>query len=273
VNFSTGQFRVVDVPRGSYTLRAVQYQADPEKWFAAETPLTVASEPIRNLVIELTSGADVPVSVSYEAGAQAAGRLYLMLQPEHTRSNLRDLSIGGPELPQESQGAEQEPRSEAAQAKVLTNVVPDTYKLSVEPGGNGSDYVAAATLGERDVLHAEFSIGGSTPGELHVTIRGDSASVEGQVSLKGQPAPQAQVYLIAGGGGAGGLRTAVCDAEGHYEIRGVPPGDYRIQAWKPSPTPAEVLARSGEAVPLQPGEQRSVALEAASGNGGSEQDQ
>ena len=94
VNLSSGQFRIVDVPQGSYTLRAVQYQAEPEKWLAAEQQVAVSSEPVRNLLVELSGGVDIPVSISYEAGAQPNGLLHLTLQPQHTRSNARHLSIG-----------------------------------------------------------------------------------------------------------------------------------------------------------------------------------
>ena len=94
VNLSSGQFRIVDVPRGRYTLPAVQYRADPPKWLAAETQVMVSSEPIRNLMVELSGGADIPVSVSYEAGAQSKGQFQLMLRPQHTRSNSRHLTIG-----------------------------------------------------------------------------------------------------------------------------------------------------------------------------------
>src|ERR1035437_9305868 len=54
----------------------------------------VSSEPIRNLMVELSGGADIPVSVSYEAGAQSNGQFQLMLRPQHTRSNSRHLTIG-----------------------------------------------------------------------------------------------------------------------------------------------------------------------------------
>ena len=56
---------------GSIPLRTVQYQADPPLWLAAETPIMITSEPIENLQVELSRGIDIPVSVSYEAGAEA----------------------------------------------------------------------------------------------------------------------------------------------------------------------------------------------------------
>jgi hypothetical protein len=266
VNLSTGQFRVVDVPRGTYTLRVEQYQADPQKWLAAEMPLTVASQPLGNVLMELTEGADIPVSVSYEAGAQANGFLTVRLEPQHSRSNARQVFVSRVAR-RKGLGTDPEPPSPPAEPQVLNNVIPDSYRLYVQTMGAGGDYVASARFGERDVLHGEFAAGGSAMGELHLTVRGDSASVDGQVTFNGQPAQGAQVYLIPATGGAGGVKTAGCNPEGHYELPGVPPGDYRIQAWNGLPTATEVLSRSGETLRLEPGEHRSMTLEAVPGGG------
>ncbi len=271
VNLSTGQFRMVDVPRGHYTLRAAQYQADPPRWLAAETPLTIVSEPVRNLVVELSGVVDIPVSVSYEEGAQADEVVSLTLQPQHTRANMRQAFIGSPlKLPGLANTGPAGRRPETDPAPVLatafTKVVPDKYRLQAHVFGNGADYVASAKLGEVDALHGEFPVGGSGVGELHVTIRGDSASVAGQVTFNGRRAVQAHVYLIPVPGSGGKLKPGFCDEEGHYQIPGVPPGEYRIQAWMGSPAVKDVLSGSGETLTLRPGERRTVALEATSGS-------
>lgn len=244
VNQATGQFRVVDVPRGSYTLRAVQYQTDTPQWLAAEVPVTVTSEPIRNLIVQLSIGVDIPVSVSYEAGAQNGGAVSLMLMPQHAVTNVRRLT-SAPTSPQ---------------PQVFTNVISDKYKLSAQVFG--SNYLASAKLGDVDALHGEFPAGGSAA-KLHVTIRGDSATLQGQVSFEGKPAAGAQVYLISPTGGATGFKFGSCNQEGHFKIIGVPPGDYRIQAWTGSPTAKEILSGAGETLTVQPSEQRTVTLEAA----------
>jgi hypothetical protein len=267
VNILTGQFRVVDVPRASYSLRAVQYRADPAKWMAAEAQVVVSAEPIRNLAIELLAGVDIPVSVSYEAGAQSNGVFQLMLQPQHTRSNARHLSIGNAPKPQVLPESATEPAAEPSQGKVFTDVIPDQYRLAVQPMSNGGDYVAAAKLGDRDVLHGEFPISGVAGLELQVTIRGGSADVEGKVTFRGEPAAEATVYLVPATGAAGGLKSAPCDAEGSYRIEGVAPGDYQIQAWSGPPSAADILSSSGEKLTLQPGERRTHSMEAASGGG------
>jgi len=150
--------------------------------------------------------------------------------------------------------------AEPSAAKAFTNVIPDKYKLSVSANG-GAGYVASAKLGDLDVLHGEFTVG-SALGELHLTIRGDSATVQGQVTFQGQPALRALVYLIPTTDGGAGVKPGFGDAEGHYEIKGVPPGDYRIQAWTGAPTFKEILAGAGETLTLQPSEHQTVALEA-----------
>ena len=267
VNTTSGQFRVVDVPPGSYTLRVVQFQTDPQRWLAAEAPLIVSSQPIRNLVIDLSPGADIPVSVSYEAGAQEGGIMHVILRPQHTRSNVRQLSIGKiPPSPRQADavqsGATTQESTEPSPA-ALTDVIPDEYKLSVQLGVNPTEYLASAKLGDADVLKGEFAVHGNAAGELHLTIRGDSATVEGQVSLQGQPATGARVYLIPTNGRETDLRTGFAGEDGHYQVMGVPPGDYRIQAWTGSPTIKEILAKAGDTLSLQPSEHRTLALEAA----------
>ncbi len=252
VNISSGQFRVTDVPPGSYTLRVLQYQADPPLWFAAEEPLTIAAEPIRDFVVQLSGAVDIPVSVSFEAGAQEDGPIQLMLLPQHSRENLRQLLLGKFARPK----ADPQPPA----PKAFTNVIPDKYKLSVSANGNAG-YVASAKLGDLDVLHGEFPIG-SAAGELHLTIRGDSATVQGQVTFQGEAALGARVYLIPTTDGGARVRPGFVGPDGHYEIRGVPPGDYRIQAWTGAPTMKEILSGSGETLTLQASEQRTIALEA-----------
>jgi hypothetical protein len=253
VNLTTGQFRVTDVARGSYTLRVQQYQPDPPLWFAAEAPITVTAEPIRNLVVQLSGAVDIPVLVSYEAGAQDEGALSLLLLPQHSRENVRQVSIGKFANPQTD--------AQPPGPKALTNVIPDKYKLQLL-GNESNGYVASAKLGDVDVLHGEFAVG-SAGGELHITVRGDSATLEGKVTYQGQPAPGAQIFLVPASGDGAGLKTGFVDPQGHYEIRGVPPGDYRIQAWTGVPATKEILSGSGETLTLQPSEKRTMPLEAA----------
>ncbi len=254
VNTSSGQFRVTDVPPGSYTLRAVQFGGEPPKYHAAETQVSILSEPIRNLVIELSGGADIPVSVSYEAGAQAGGMMNLSLQAQHMPGNARFLLIGKPPLPPDAQ-----PAPVPEQPSVLTNVIPDNYRLTIRTGSN--DYVASATLGDQDLLRREFPVAAGGPGEIHIVVKGDSALVQGSVTSKGQPAIGAQVYLISAAGVESDPKVGFGDETGHFNIAGVPPGDYRILALTGPPSAADLLSGNGQTLSLQPSEHRAVSLE------------
>ncbi len=252
VNFITGQFRLTDIPRGAYTLRVTQYQADPPQWFAAEVPLTMSAAPMQNLVVQMSPALNIPISVSYEAGAKGEGQIIVELLPQHSPENLRQLTIGNrPGLVQDVPAD--------ARANELKDVVPDRYKLTVNALG-GSGYAAAAKLGGVDVLHREFAITGAA-GELHLTVRGDGATLKGKVTFGGQPAMFAQIFLVPASG-AEGVRIGVSDQEGNYTIPNVPPGDYHAHAWTGQPSAKEVLAALGETLSLQPNDQQTLALEA-----------
>jgi hypothetical protein len=186
VNFITGQFRLTDIPRGAYTLRATQYQADPPRWFAAEVPLTMTAAPIENLVVPMSGAVDIPVSVSFEAGAKEDGQITVWLHPQHSPGNLKQLIIG-------NRGGQGQQGAPDALADDLKDVIPDKYKLSADRIGGSAGYVASAKLGGVDVIHAEFAITGA-PGELHLTVRGNSAVLKGKVTFQGQPAMAAQVF-------------------------------------------------------------------------------
>ena len=186
----------------------------------------------------------------------------MTLDAQRTFSTGRQVSIGAPV---KGRGpAEGAPGP--APAVALTDVLPGRYRLVVSFSGNGADYVASAKLGELEVLHSEFPVAASTGAELHVTIRGDGASLEGRVTLQGQSAAGARVYLLPAAAGGGGLITGYCDGGGAYRIEGVPPGDYRIQGWSGSPTAEEILSTSGEQLKLYPGEHLMVVLEASGGH-------
>jgi protocatechuate 3,4-dioxygenase beta subunit len=262
VNITTGQFRLTDIPRGHYTLRVLHYGADPPAYFAAEQPITVNAEPVRDVTIQLSSGAEIPVTVTYEAGA-TEGPVQLQLHPQHSPENMRFLMVGqrpkraapaGLDTGQAVAGDEPTP-----QPPVFTNVIPDKYKLVANAFGGG--YVASARIGDVDALHGEFQISG--PGELHVIIRGDSATVQGHVSFQGKPAPGAIIYLIPANGDGAGLKVGLADQEGHYTISGVAPGDYRVRAWSAMPLPKELMSGGGESLSVQTSEQRAVDLEAS----------
>ena len=257
VNLTTGQFRLTDVPRGSYTLRVEQYQAAEHPWLAAEQPIVVSDAPVRNLVIPLSPAVDIPVTISFEDGAKEEGALQVMLQPQHSPENLRHTFINkGLDLPHPDP-AKPEP---AIRPDTLTDVVPDKYRLTAQWNGN-TGYVASATIGDRDVLHGEFAIGGRGAGELHIVVRGDSATLSGRVTFQGKPAAGAQIYLIPTGD-SDGFKPGFADQQGHYTVLNVPPGEYRVRAWTGAPTAKDLTASGGDTLTMEASQQRTLDITA-----------
>ena len=222
VNLTSGQFRVTDIPRGSYTLRVQQYQADPPLWFAAEEPLTVTAGPIRDLVVQLSGAVEIPVSVSYEEGAKDEGPVNLMLLPQHSRENARDLSIGKCMQELEKLRRQRTKISPKPEPNAFTNVIPDKYKLQVQATGTGTAMLHPQSWGISMFCMANFQ-SAAAGGPLHVTVRGDSASVQGQVTFQGQAALGARIYLIPTGERA--ELNWIWRPGGTLRDAGVPPGD------------------------------------------------
>jgi protocatechuate 3,4-dioxygenase beta subunit len=252
VDTSTGLFHALDVPAGTYTLRVLQYQTTRSQWLTAEVPLLVKSKPLHDLIIPLSPGMNLPISVSYEAGAESGEPVQLVLQPQHARIK-RQLVVGG----------SAHPLSDAKSRFQLTNVVPDLYRLYVTLPDRSKSYVTSATLGNADALHREFRLPASAEGELHVTIRGDSASVAGRVVLQEQPAAGAQIYLIPSESPEW-VKVGVADERGQFRIQGISPGNFQIRAWMGAPSVTDLLSARGELLILQPSENKTVMLEAQS---------
>src|SRR5262249_35003990 len=160
------------------------------------------------------------------AGAQPGAMLQVMLQAQHTRRNMRGLTLGQnrSHVRPRADPSESVRQSEEAsvQPSTLADVIPDKYRMRVMAIG-GKDYVASAKLGDMDVLHGEFAITGSTAGELRIVLRGDSSTLSGQVSFHGQPAPGAMIYLIPANGDPLGIKTGFAAMEGEYKVVGIPP--------------------------------------------------
>src|SRR5215831_6184079 len=250
VDASTGLFHALDVPAGTYILRALQYHSERSQWLTAEVPVVVKAKPLHDLIIPLSPGMNLPVTVSFEAGAEAREPVQVVLQPQHAHMKQRVVI-----------GSSSPPLSGTSPRSLLTNVVPDLYKLDVILADGSKSYVASATVGNADALHSKFRLARSPENELHVTLRGDSASIVGQVMLQEHPAAGAQIYLIPAESPES-TKVATADQRGQFRIQGIPPGNFRIRAWTGTPQVADFLSGRGELLILQPGENKAVMLEA-----------
>jgi hypothetical protein len=121
---------------------------------------------------------------------------------------------------------------------VLSDVGPGAYRLRVIDWLGLTDF-EEGTLFQRDItIPADTSSikvslgGGSVTGRFSAVSGADRGSVPGQFPVAG--ADRGQVEVIAVPRGANGpVRRTRCDAEGHFCVRYLDPGDYTLFAHDP----------------------------------------
>jgi len=72
---------------------------------------------------------------------------------------------------------------------------------------------------------------------MEIVLGTNAGMLEGRVTRDGNPAADATVGMLPNTASARGYRTdmhrtILTDASGHFQLRGLPPGDYKIFAWE-----------------------------------------
>ena len=117
----------------------------------------------------------------------------------------------------------------------LASVVAGIWDIGVEPIPPGG-YLKAMLLGDQDVLTEEMAIGPETSAPLKIVLSTRGAVVEGTVVREeDRPVPRALVVLAPEGRFTGVLsfyRVSPADETGHFEMKGLTPGRYRLYAFE-----------------------------------------
>lgn len=213
-----GSFEFRNVEPGSYTL-AADYLED-EMHMTGRLAVNVGSTNVDGVVLTVGMAPDLTGHVLIEGKSEIApGSVSVFLEPK-----------GG---------------GVAGGAGGLTNpdgtfrlqyVMPEAYLVNVL-GLRENLYLKTVKFGEADVTEngLDFSQG-VTPGELTVVLKAAGGQVEGVVQDdKQQNAAGATVVLVPEGSKRSHswlYRTATTDKNGHYTLRGVAPGEYKLFAWE-----------------------------------------
>ena len=212
----TGAFEVRDVAPGDYTLLAsIESQAGQ---FRARHDVTVVESDPDAVTIVLTKGASIPVRLNREGQeAVAAKNVRIELVPWDPPSDsfYRDFYV--------------EPRPDGT--FFAEGVNDDTYTVSIRSTCSEC-YVKAVDANGVDALARGVQVtGGAGPARIDVTYSSESGRLSGVVHSKDDaPATGATVVIISALP-HGEHRTAQTDQYGHYEVKGLPPGDYNAYAF------------------------------------------
>ncbi len=210
-----GSFEIAGVLPGSYTLSAYWFE-DGRRYQARQ------SVEVGNANVEGASLAITP-------GIQINGRIIWDGKPSMDRDELV-VSIA----PADSRISFNAPARVMGTSFVLKDVFEGNYRLAVI-GQSKDCYVKSIRYGSSDALEGGFAVLRSTQASLEVTISSSGARVQGAVTDKDNlPVTGVWVVLVPDETHRDQSRLyqkTATDQYGHYLLRGIVPGDYKIFCW------------------------------------------
>jgi hypothetical protein len=257
------------LPSGNYTVQALSYGQDSA---SGEVNLRVAGAPAEGSMLTMTGNSSVTLEVqevfmqaNTALGANGShDRPYLGQGP---RAYLYPALESADDFARWGSGSVRAPANSNDNAIVLENVPPGRYWLRLN---TSFGYVASATMGGVDLLHHAFEIGSGSNLPIEVTMRDDTATLEGTVTRTGSPSSGSQtlIYCVPLGDGPGVFQEMGVPADGKFDIQ-LPPGTYRVMAFaspKPDlpyrePEAMRAYDSKGQVIQLPAGQTASVQLQ------------
>jgi len=223
-NNTNGTFDIRDVAPGSYFLRvdANITTQNPVQHQTAQVAVDVSNADVENLVVAFTPGITVSGRLSIEGGTAISSlpnfdmiRVFL-----------------SPVVPQVFMNPS--PQTVAADGSFkIENVQTGDYRVTVSPMPPGM-YLKDARLGSADGL-VGISITGPPSSGLDVSLSPNGGQIDGTIADKDRkPVRGIQAVLIPDRqtDRRDFYRVAITDQNGHFLIRTVAPGDYKLFAWE-----------------------------------------
>ena len=250
-----GSFDIHDVLPGSYVVISVW--ADQGKSYIARVPIEVGNADVDGVSLSITPGGPLNGRVIWD-GQPALDKDALSIRLETTDNSLvfyapsRVKPDGSFSIPDVSDGS--------------------FYALT--DGESKDCYVKDVVYAGREALEDGFNFSRASTGLLEITISSRGARVQGVVTDDdGLPAPGVYVALIpdteARRAKHNLYKSVTTDQYGHYDLRGVSPGDYLLFSWTeieegawedPDFIKEFIDKKKGESISLQEGDAKSKNL-------------
>ncbi len=210
-----GSFEIAGVLPGSYTLSAFWFE-DGRRYQARQS-IEVGNANVEGVNLTIATGISVPGRIVWE-GKPSLDRdeLLVTIAPADSR-----ISFNGPARVMGNSFA-------------LKDVFDGTYRLGVI-GQSKDCYVKSIRYGSTDVLEGGFTVFRGTQASLEVTISSRGSRVQGVVTDKDNlPVTGVWVVMVPDEAHRDQSRLyqkTATDQYGHYLLRGIAPGDYKIFCW------------------------------------------
>ncbi len=210
-----GSFEIAGVLPGFYTLSAFWFE-DGRRYQARQS-IEVGNANVESANLTITPGITIPGRIVWD-GKPSLDRdeLLVSIAPADSR-----ISFNGPARVMGS-------------SYVLKDVFDGTYRLGVI-GQSKDCYIKSIRYGSGEALDGGFTVFRGAQASLEVTISSRGARVQGAVTDKDKlPVTGVWVVLVPDEAHRDQSRLyqkSATDQYGHFLLRGIAPGDYKIFCW------------------------------------------
>jgi protocatechuate 3,4-dioxygenase beta subunit len=249
-----GSFELADVLPGSYVLTAIWF--DEGKPHISRLPIDVGNADVDGVSIAITPGTDIN------------GRIIWQGAPNVQQDEL-SVMAEAPDMMFNFDGGS---RVTSTNTFVLKGLGDGGYRANV--WGQGKDcYIKDVQYAGSAALEDGFAVKPGAAGTLEITLSSRGARVQGAVAdSDGLPAVGVRVVLVPEPSRRAQSRLykeQTTDQYGHFELRGIAPGEYKLFSWEEiesgaweDPEFLKPFEEKGEKITLEEGDQKTLNLTA-----------
>ena len=247
-----GSFEIPEVLPGSYVLTAFWF--DEGKIYSTRMPVEVGNADVEGLAVTIAPGININGRIIWD-GKPSLEKDELTVTPVPV-----DLSLVFQSSTRVTQGS----------IFTLKDVGEGTYHAEVS-GQSKDCYIKDVQYGRSSALEDGFTVVPEAPAMLEVTISSRGARVQGTVADKdGLAAAGVWVALVpelAHRTQDRLYKTLTTDQYGRFDLRGIPPGEYKLFSWEEvesgaweDPEFLKPFEQEGEKIVLQEGDHKTLSL-------------
>jgi hypothetical protein len=211
-----GSFEITEVLPGPYVL--IGYWLDEGKVYSSRTAVDVGNADVAGIGVAISGGTSINGRVIWD-GRPTVERAELTVTPTPEEAHL--IFAAGTRVNQNN-------------SFTLKEVGDGRYTVDVS--GQSTDcYIKDVAYAGTSVLDDGFTVARGSAAYLEITISSHGARVQGTVTDRdGLPAPGVWVVLVPDATRVSQhrlYRRQTTDQYGHFDLRGIAPGDYRLFSW------------------------------------------
>jgi hypothetical protein len=238
-----GTFEILNVPPGSYDLFARLPVANgwgglapPER---ATTPLAIGRTSVEvrggnvdGVTVVVHQGVDVKGRITIDGQPPASNSIRVSLAPDDSATRVGETQISNVF----GQVAQYPARVEQDGSFTIPFIPEGHYRVQIAFTGQAANsYLADIRQGAATIFDNGLTVGREAVNPLEIVVNTNGASIEGTVlGADGKPVPRSTVVMVPPTGrrqNSALYKFVQTDAQGHFSMKGVAPGTWKVFAW------------------------------------------